>query len=41
VQAAQSQPAKPPADIDQILTSPEEKPQAPVNEGAGKTDVPF
>jgi len=41
VQAAQSQPAKPPADIDQILTSPQEKPQAPVDEGAGKTDVPF
>ena len=43
VQAVQSQPAKAAPDIDQILTSSDEKPQAPPKaaEDAAKSDVPF
>jgi hypothetical protein len=51
VEEAQSKPASPPANIDQLLTSQSEKPQAPVkgsgDEGApgapdkGANDVPF
>jgi hypothetical protein len=48
-QAVQSKPAQQPGDIDQILTSPSERPQAPAkpstDEGApgspSKSDVPF
>jgi len=47
VQAVQSKPAQKPADIDELLASPSEKPQAPAkpttDEQAppAKTDVPF
>lgn len=45
-QSIQAQPAKPQADIDQILASPTEKPQAPQKptqdeDAAPKSDVPF
>ncbi|HZZ88434.1 MAG TPA: hypothetical protein VFE13_08865 [Caulobacteraceae bacterium] len=47
-QAAQSKPAQPPPDIDQMLTSPSEKPQPPAKPStdesppsAPKSDVPF
>jgi hypothetical protein len=46
VQAAQSRTAETPANIDQLLTSSSEKPQAPVKpaqdeDSAAKSDVPF
>jgi hypothetical protein len=52
VQAAQNNPAKPPADIDSLLTSQSERPQAPAKPSTddqppaastppAKTDVPF
>jgi len=46
VQSIQAEPAKPQADIDQILASPSEKPQAPVKpsqdeDSSAKSDVPF